>query len=171
VRAQRLEPSLAGARHAHQPVVEARRVRQEVTRGDRLAERLLDAKRAKGAVHVGVGVERARLDELHRGGRREELRDGCDTEQCALWVDRRPRREVGRAEALRQRHPIAAHQHEDRPRHVPLAELRREEAGDEPVEVAVVVERGRGVAGRRQERGEGDGERPSARREPHRAVA
>ena len=164
MREQRLAARLARRRHAEQAIVEAGGVGEQVAHADRLAEGVRHAEAAQVRVDVVVQPQLAALDELHRGGRSEELRDRRDTEERPLRVDRPAARDVGEAEAAGEHDLPPAHQHEHRARHVALGELGREEAGHEAVEVAGIRE-GRRAGGPRRRSARG-GAREEARGEP-----
>ncbi len=138
-------------------LLEARRVRHEVTHGDRLAVGARRNLEVEVLVDVGVEVDLALFDQLHDRGPGEQLRDRARTEQRLVRVDGQLLLDVRVAEALLQQDLAVLDDHDDAAGDVAA----RERVGQE------AVEPGFEVLARELRRG---GRRPAPRPRPARRV-
>ncbi len=118
------------AARAQEAVVESRGVREQVMQRHGAAEAVLDPEAVEVLVHVGVQVELAGGDELHRRRGGEELRDRRHAHQRPLGIHAPAARDVGQAVALLEQELAVAHHREHGARRM----LRGQQARQQPVE-------------------------------------
>jgi hypothetical protein len=107
--------------------------------GDRLAERFLDAEGFEARVDVFVEIELPRGDQLHGGGRGEQLRDGSDAHDRALAVHGPALFEVGVAVALGEQHAPIGDDGDHQPGNIVALEKRRDRTVQERLQLPRVA--------------------------------